>query len=134
MQNKVKEILNQLEFKEVNSGYIDGNDNKATGNTVDATSPHDESKICQITEASEDDYERALQSAIKAKKKWQSWSMVKRGDIVREFGEELRKYKEPLGKLITLEMGKIYSEGQGEVQEVIDMCDYACGLSRSIGG
>lgn len=60
--------------------------------------------------------------------------MPKRGDVIRDFGEELRKHKEALGQLVSLEMGKIYSEGLGEVQEVIDMCDYACGLSRTISG
>jgi len=58
--------------------------------------------------------------------------MPKRGDVIRDFGDELRKYKEPLGKLISLEVGKILAEGLGEVQEVIDMCDFACGLSRTI--
>lgn len=60
--------------------------------------------------------------------------MPKRGDVIWWFGEELWKNKENLGKLISLEMGKILSEGLGEVQEAIDMCDYACGLSRIIGG
>ena len=60
--------------------------------------------------------------------------MPKRGDLIREFGDELRKYKKQLGALISLEVGKIRAEGEGEVQEVIDMCDFACGLSRTIKG
>ena len=68
-----------------------------------------------------------------ARDEWFSMTMPARGEIVRQIGDAFRKYKEPLGKLLSLEMGKIYSEGMGEVQEVIDICDMACGLSRTIG-
>lgn len=71
---------------------------------------------------------------LSARSKWVSMPAPARGEVVRQLGEAFRKYKEPLGKLISLEMGKILSEGQGEVQEAIDICDYACGLSRIIGG
>jgi aldehyde dehydrogenase family 7 protein A1 len=71
---------------------------------------------------------------VHAKAEWAKLPMPARGDIVRQIGESFRAKKEPLGRLISLEMGKILSEGLGEVQEVIDVCDMACGLSRTIGG
>ncbi len=71
---------------------------------------------------------------LAAREKWMAMPIPARGEVVRMLGEGFRKYKEPLAKLISMEMGKIYSEGLGEVQEAIDICDFACGLSRTIGG
>lgn len=67
--------------------------------------------------------------AVKAQVDWRNWPMPKRGEVVRDIGQALRENKEMLGMLISLEMGKLKTEGMGEVQETIDMCDFACGLS-----
>ena len=80
------------------------------------------------------DYENCVRSMETEKAKWMSLPMPARGEIVRQIGQSLRKHKSALGSLISLEVGKIKSEGDGEVQEYIDICDMAVGLSRTIGG
>lgn len=127
-------FLKTLGLSESNSGYYDGQNSAATGSVITSLSPHDNLPIAQVTEASMADYERGMEAAEKARAEWARVPMPKRGEIVRQIGEELRKFKTELGSLISLEMGKILSEGMGEVQEFIDMCDFACGLSRKIGG
>ena len=77
--------------------------------------PHSGQAIGHIVKANEKDYEQGMKLAAEAFKEWSSWPMPKRGDVIRDFGEELRKYKDQLGSLISLEMGKIHSEGLGEV-------------------
>jgi aldehyde dehydrogenase family 7 member A1 len=84
--------------------------------------------------ASEEEYENCIKNMEEIKEKWFSLPMPTRGLIVQEIGEKFKKYKTQLGKLVTLEMGKILSEGEGEIQEIIDICDYAFGLSRTIAG
>ncbi len=88
----------------------------------------------RIAQANADDYEHVVHQAEEAFASWRMVPAPVRGEIVRQIGEELRKYKEPLGKLVSLEMGKIYVEGLGEVQEMIDVCDFAVGLSRQLYG
>jgi len=90
--------------------------------------------IGEIYQAGPDDYETVIEQAQKAFWEWRNIPAPKRGEIVRLIGNELRKYKEPLGKLVTLEMGKILPEGTGEVQEMIDIADFAVGLSRQLYG
>ncbi|GAB4366237.1 MAG: aldehyde dehydrogenase family protein [Calditrichia bacterium] len=90
--------------------------------------------IGEVYQATPDDYETVVQEAEKAFLKWRVIPAPKRGEVVRLIGLELRKYKEPLGKLVTLEMGKIVQEGMGEVQEMIDIADFAVGLSRQLYG
>jgi aldehyde dehydrogenase family 7 protein A1 len=82
----------------------------------------------------EEEYERCLLNMEAVREKWFETPMPTRGIIVQEISEAFKKYKNQLGSLITLEMGKILSEGEGEIQEIIDICDYAVGLSRTIGG
>lgn len=84
--------------------------------------------------ATEKEYEQVMRSCLSAFEVWKDVPAPKRGEIVRQIGDELRKHKEPLGKLVSLEMGKIYQEGLGEVQEMIDICDFAVGLSRQLYG
>lgn len=84
--------------------------------------------------ASEAEYEECIKNMEEIKEKWFSLAMPTRGLIVQEIGEKVKKYKSQIGKLVTLEMGKILSEGEGEIQEIIDICDYAFGLSRTIAG
>ncbi|ANQ47638.1 aldehyde dehydrogenase family protein [Flammeovirga sp. MY04] len=97
-------------------------------------SPTDGQLIAEVEMADQSDLEHIVQTAQAAFESWKVLPAPKRGEIVRQIGEELRKYKEPLGKLVTYEMGKIYQEGLGEVQEMIDICDFAVGQSRQLYG
>ena len=81
-----------------------------------------------------EDYERVAAVTVEAFREWRTWTAPRRGEVVRQLGEELRRHKEELGRLVTLEVGKILSEGLGEVQEMIDMADLAVGLSRQLFG
>jgi len=104
------------------------------GQTIDSFSPVDGKKIGSVTGADKEAYEVVIKKAEEAFKVWRTWPAPKRGEIVRQIGEALRHYKEPLGKLVSYEMGKSLQEGYGEVQEMIDICDFAVGLSRQLHG
>jgi aldehyde dehydrogenase (NAD+) len=104
------------------------------GEVLESHSPIDGALIGKIKQAGKEEYETVIKAAEKAFPEWRMWPAPRRGEIVRQIGEELRKYKEPLGKLVSYEMGKIYQEGLGEVQEMIDICDFAVGLSRQLYG
>ncbi len=97
-------------------------------------SPVDGALIGKARSTSKDDYETVISSAQEAFKTWRMMPAPKRGEIVRQFGDKLRAYKEPLGQLVSYEMGKSLQEGLGEVQEMIDICDFAVGLSRQLYG
>lgn len=127
-------FLADLGLSSNTSGLHDGASNQANGEVIYTHNPHNNRPIAQIRMANEQDYENCMKLAMAAKVAWRNKPMPARGDIVREIGNELRRQKDNLGKLIALENGKILAEGLGEVQEFIDMCDFACGLSRSIGG
>jgi aldehyde dehydrogenase family 7 protein A1 len=127
-------FLKELGLEKDNLGcYING-EWSGDGESIAAICPHDGKAIARVKYASEKNYEEAVKAMQKGKKEWFEVPAPKRGEIVRQIGEALREKKEALGLLLSLEMGKIISEGQGEVQEVIDMCDYACGQSRMIPG
>ena len=137
MLDERNSLLRELEIREINSGWCAGpNDWGATQGrkVMDIMSPIDASVIAKVALASEEDYDHVVQAAQQAFLKWRQLPAPKRGAIVREIGEELRRLKEPLGKLVTLEMGKILAEGMGEVQEAIDIADFAVGLSRQLYG
>jgi aldehyde dehydrogenase (NAD+) len=97
-------------------------------------SPADGNLIGKVKTASRADYEKIIYTAQNAFLEWRKIPAPKRGEIVRQIGDELRKNKEPLGMLVSYEMGKSYQEGLGEVQEMIDICDFAVGLSRQLYG
>ncbi|MEC7265037.1 MAG: aldehyde dehydrogenase family protein, partial [Bacteroidota bacterium] len=97
-------------------------------------SPVDGTLIGKVKTTSPEDYEKVIQTATTAFKQWRLIPAPQRGEIVRQFGDRLRELKEPLGKLVSYEMGKSYQEGLGEVQEMIDICDFAVGLSRQLHG
>jgi aldehyde dehydrogenase (NAD+) len=115
-------------------GATDGKTWFGSGPILEVRTPIDGSVVARVRQASEADYERAVSAAHKAFDAWRVVPAPKRGEVVREIGEELRRLKEPLGRLVTLEMGKIAVEGQGEVQEMIDVADFAVGLSRQLYG
>lgn len=131
----IDEVLAQLGIKDINKGACTGTvwfDTK--GDLIESYSPADGQLIGKIQQGTGDDYEKIIKTAEEAFKQWRMIPAPKRGEIVRQIGNELRAYKEPLGKLVAYEMGKIYQEGLGEVQEMIDICDFAVGLSRQLYG
>jgi aldehyde dehydrogenase (NAD+) len=101
---------------------------------LDSFSPVDGKKIAQIGTAGKKDYDQVMKTALEAFDVWRMMPAPKRGEIVRQIGDELRKHKSELGALVSYEMGKSYQEGLGEVQEMIDICDFAVGLSRQLYG
>ncbi|RYF85754.1 MAG: aldehyde dehydrogenase family protein [Chitinophagaceae bacterium] len=131
----MQDILKQLGIADTNSGVSTGkNWIKSSGKTITSFSPVDGKKIADVTTADERAYEEVINTASNAFLEWRLWPSPKRGEVVRLFAEALRKHKEPLGKLVSYEMGKSLQEGYGEVQEMIDICDFAVGLSRQLHG
>jgi aldehyde dehydrogenase (NAD+) len=131
------EFLKELGIKEVNYGATTGGSHswiKTTGKELISVSPIDGEPIAKVIQAEKKDYDVVIEKAHTAFEKWKMTPAPLRGQIVREIGDALRKYKEPLGKLVTLEMGKIKAEGAGEVQEMIDIADFAVGQSRMLYG
>ena len=104
------------------------------GEKIESFSPVDGKLIGSVISADRKAYDAVVNKATEAFEEWRLWPAPKRGEIVRQAGEELRKYKEPLGQLVSYEMGKSLQEGLGEVQEMIDICDFAVGLSRQLNG
>jgi NAD-dependent aldehyde dehydrogenases len=102
----IEEALKQLGIKEVNKGTSTGNDWFSDGEAIASYSPVDGKLIGKVTTTSKEDYEKVMQKATTAFKSWRVLPAPQRGEIVRQFGEELRKLKEPLGKLVSYEMGK----------------------------
>lgn len=130
----ISEVLEQLGIKAQNPGTSTGEQWFSSGEEISSYSPVDGKLIARVTTTTQEDYERVIATAATAFKEWRLTPAPKRGEIVRQFGEELRRLKEPLGKLVSYEMGKSYQEGLGEVQEMIDICDFAVGLSRQLYG
>ncbi|MES2005069.1 MAG: aldehyde dehydrogenase family protein [Bacteroidota bacterium] len=129
------EFLKQLGITEQNPGASTGiafiNSN---GTPIDSFSPVDGEKIGSVVSSDKSAYEQVVAKAQEAFAVWRMWPAPKRGEIVRQVGDALRTHKEALGKLVSYEMGKSLQEGYGEVQEMIDICDFAVGLSRQLYG
>ena len=130
----IKEVLHALGIKDVNPGSSTGSDYFAHGEVIESYSPVDGDLIGKVVSTSEEDYQKVIEQAQKAFVHWRAVPAPRRGEIVRQFGDRLRELKEPLGKLVSYEMGKSLQEGLGEVQEMIDICDFAVGLSRQLHG
>lgn len=131
----IPEALATLGVKKKNYGVSTGSKwYKSKGLLLDSYSPVDGKLIGSVYAADEKVYHKAVSTSLQAFAEWKKWPAPKRGEIVRQIGVALRKYKEPLGKLVSYEMGKSYQEGLGEVQEMIDICDFAVGLSRQLHG
>jgi aldehyde dehydrogenase (NAD+) len=126
-------FLNKLGLSKKNPGVFFGKW-KASGAWVEKRSPIDGKVLASVQEATPQDYERTVHQALEAFLKWRNVPAPVRGQTVRALGEELRRNKKDLGRLVTLETGKILQEGEGEVQEMIDICDFAVGLSRQLYG
>lgn len=135
IKTEITELLERLGIKELNSGVSTGTKwFDVKGDITSSISPIDNSLIAKVQNATIDDYEKVIKKAEEAFKIWREVPAPQRGEIVRQIGLAIRDAKEDLGKLVTLEMGKIYAEGLGEVQEMIDICDFAVGQSRLLNG
>ncbi len=131
----IKAALHSLNVKKSNLGTSTGKKwIKASGKYIDSLSPADGKIIGSVESSDEKSFEKVVAQAQKAFVAWRMVPAPKRGEVVRQIGEALREQKEHLGKLVTYEMGKSYQEGLGEVQEMIDICDLAVGLSRQLNG
>jgi aldehyde dehydrogenase (NAD+) len=126
-------ILRELGLSQENQGAFCG-DWLGSGKSLESTSPIDGQVIARVRTATAEDYDRTIERAQQAFQTWQKLPAPRRGEIIRQLGNALRDAKQALGRLVTLEAGKILAEGEGEVQEMIDICDFAVGLSRQLYG
>ncbi len=131
----IKETLESLGLSESNPGVYNGKWGETGGKArIISRSPIDDSELASVELATTEDYENTVRASLKAFEEWREIPAPKRGNLVRRIGEELRRKKDELGMLISLEAGKVLSEAKGEVQEMIDVADFAVGLSRQLYG
>lgn len=130
----IEDALKELGLQEINNGTSTGKDWFSNGDIIESYSPVDGALIGKVKATTKEDYEKVISAATEGFKIWRTMPAPQRGEVVRKFNDELRRLKEPLGKLVSYEMGKSYQEGLGEVQEMIDICDFAVGLSRQLHG
>ena len=127
-------VLDELGIEAENPGAFDGSWIDTGGELIHSVNPTTGEPIAAVRQATAYDYEKVMAASVEAFEEWRTWPAPKRGEVVRLLAVELREHKEALARLVTLEMGKILSEGQGEVQEMIDMADLAVGMSRQLYG
>ena len=130
----IQTVLQELGVQPKNAAYSTGQQGGGSGPARAIHSPADGQLIAKVQFATAADYEKVVTTAQAAFQTWRTVPAPKRGDVVRQIGNRLRALKAPLGKLVSYEMGKIEQEGLGEVQEMIDICDFAVGLSRQLHG
>ncbi len=130
----IQVILKDLGIAEVNDGSSTGQNTFKGGEEIESRSPVDGQLIAKVTSTGREEYDKVIASAQEAFKSWRLVPAPQRGEIVRQMGDRLREKKDALGKLVSYEMGKSLQEGWGEVQEMIDICDFAVGLSRQLYG
>jgi aldehyde dehydrogenase (NAD+) len=130
----IKDALKALGVKDINEGTSTGSNNFSNGALIESYSPVDGQLIGKVKSTTRADYDKVMDAATTAFLSWRDMPAPQRGEIVRQFGNKLRDLKDPLGKLVSYEMGKSLQEGYGEVQEMIDICDFAVGLSRQLNG
>jgi aldehyde dehydrogenase (NAD+) len=128
------EVFSALGLSEANSGVFAGRWLEATGETIDVIDPSTSEALGSVTMASVADYDEVVANSVETFERWKLLPAPKRGQYIRRLGDALRDNIEALGALVTLEMGKILPEGVGEVQEMVDICDFAVGLSRQLYG
>ena len=133
---QINPVLTSLGLEAVNSGVWSGSHGWSSGSKslIDSINPASGQRLAQFTPASPEDYDRVMSAAVAAAKQWRQVPAPRRGEAVRLLGQELREYRDALGTLISLENGKIKAEGVGEVQEMIDIADFAVGQSRMLYG
>jgi len=133
-QQSTRQLFARLGLSAENPGAFDGAWIETGGERFESLNPATGAPLAASRFATDAQYERVVSSSLAAFAAWREWPAPKRGEIVRQLGDELRLYKNDLGKLVSLEVGKVLAEGLGEVQEVIDMADLAVGLSRQLYG
>ncbi|MGB0837528.1 MAG: aldehyde dehydrogenase family protein [Flavobacteriaceae bacterium] len=133
-QIDIAQVLEQLGLAAHNNGVSTGSESFGNGPKIESYSPVDGKLIGTVSSANREDYEKVMDKATTAFKSFRTMPAPLRGELVRQFGDKLRELKEPLGALVSYEMGKSLQEGLGEVQEMIDICDFAVGLSRQLHG
>jgi aldehyde dehydrogenase (NAD+) len=131
---RISKILASLGIEDENPGAFAGQWLQTSGERVESLNPATGETIAAVRFGTAEDYEKVAAVSVEAFREWQTWTAPKRGEIVRQLGDELRRHKEELGLLVSLEAGKVLSEGRGEVQEMIDMADLAVGMSRQLYG
>lgn len=130
----IEPVLTKLGLKKTNEGTSTGAHFFGNGPLIDSYSPVNGELIASVSTTTKEDYEKVITTAQSAYLQWRTIPAPKRGEYVRQYGEKLREYKQELGMLVSYEMGKSLQEGLGEVQEMIDICDFAVGLSRQLYG
>lgn len=132
----MKDVLKKLGLQDINHGTSTGRNHFSSGNAPirEVYSPVDGNLIGKVRDTTPEEYGQVIETAQESFKAWRKLPAPKRGEIVRQYGNLLREYKDPLGRLVSYEMGKSLQEGLGEVQEMIDICDFAVGLSRQLYG
>ncbi|MBK6265747.1 aldehyde dehydrogenase family protein [Marivirga sp. S37H4] len=130
----IAKALEQLGVKKNNKGTSTGNLWMESSESISSISPVDGAEIGSVGITKREDYDKVIEKAQSAFQTWSATPAPMRGEIVRQFGQKLRELKDPLGRLVSYEMGKSFQEGLGEVQEMIDICDFAVGLSRQLHG
>lgn len=130
----IENALKNLGIAEKNDGTSTGKISYGSGEVIMSSSPVNGKVIASVTTTTPEEYEKVIKTAEAAFLQWREMTAPARGEIVRQYNEKLRAYKDDLGKLVSYEMGKSYQEGLGEVQEMIDICDFAVGLSRQLHG
>ena len=130
----IENSLKKLDLSDHNIGTSTGSNYFSNGDPISSFSPVDGKEIGTVSTTTFEDYNKVIESAQSAFKYWRTVPAPQRGEIVRQFGNKLRELKDPLGVLVSYEMGKSFQEGLGEVQEMIDICDFAVGLSRQLHG
>jgi len=134
---KITHIFQDLGLKEINPGAWSGSHGWSSSKSaalIDSINPSSGERLAQVRGATPEDYEQIMTAAVQAAQQWRQVPAPKRGEVVRLMGEELRAHKDSLGSLVSLENGKIKAEGDGEVQEMIDIADFAVGQSRMLYG
>ena len=133
---ELNSALKAFNIKELNPGTSTGQNNYFSENeaVISSVSPADGALIGKVYTTSRDEYEQVMKASQEAFVEWRKMPAPQRGEIVRQIGNRLRKYKRELGMIVSYEMGKVLEEGMGEVQEMIDICDFAVGLSRQLYG
>lgn len=136
MEINISTVLEKLGIENLNPAFSTGQNWGKPGDAkiIESYSPVDGKKIAGASAATAADYQHIVNVAQKGFLEWRNWPAPKRGEVVRQFGDALRSNKEALGTLVSYEMGKSLQEGLGEVQEMIDICDFAVGLSRQLYG
>ena len=130
----MQDVLETLGVQAGHAGASTGRWIETSGAEIVSSNPATGEPLGSVKVASAAEYERIVEEAGRRFDSWRMMPAPKRGEIVRELGDELRRLKDPLGRLVSLECGKVLSEGLGEVQEMIDICDFAVGLSRQLYG